>query len=296
VLSRRSSSSLTVPRGVGQNPAVLARTASALALVAVLTASCGDRLTAVPSQAVATATARPTTLSLSELIRSGKIRVAFNRLNITCIQTVPYGEAGVCVDMARELATGMQVQLEISQFDTGGRLTDAGRAGDWDIAFVNLDLNFPQPGLAPTSPFLELDQTYLVRGNAPFHSTADVDSPGVRITTFTPSAIEVFLRRNLKFATVVDATSIAHGVRLIEEGQADVYAASRAELVDGGWRLADGRVLADSITSFRWAIAVADGRADLLTYVSQFLESAKRTGFIERTIQKYKVAGARVAL
>lgn len=266
-----------------------------LAVLAALNAACGDRLATVPTQPVATATARPTTLSLAELIRSGKIRVAFNRLNITCIQASPGGETGLCVDLAGELAKGMQVQLEIAQFDTGGRLADAGRAGDWDIAFLNLDLNFPQPGLTTTPAFLELDQTYLVRGNAPFRSTADVDSPGVRITTFTPSAIEGYLRQNLKFATVVDATSIAHGVRLIEEGQADVYAASRAELVDGGWRLSEGRILPDSITSFRWGVAVASGRTDLLTYVSGFLESAKRTGFIERTIQKYKIAGARVA-
>ena len=69
----------------------------------------------------------------------------------------------------------------------------------------------------------------------------------------------------------------------------------RRPLVAGGWRLADGRILDDSITSFRWGVAVASGRADLLAHVTQFLESAKRSGVVQKAIETYRVAGARVA-
>lgn len=247
------------------------------------------------SPAPATPTPRATTLTLPEVIRSGKLRVAFNRLNITCVQTSPGSVTGLCVDVARELAARMQVTLVDSQYDSGTRMMNAGRDGDWDLAFVNLDLNFPQPGLAATPPFLELDQTYLVRGDSPYRSVADVDTPGVRVATFSPSAIEGYLRQNLRFASVLDVASIAHGVRAIEDGEADVYAASRAELADGGWRLAGGRVLGDSITRFRWGIAVASGRTDLLDYVRRFLDDAKANGIIRSAIDRYKVAGARIA-
>ena len=274
---------------------MLARLTGIVAILAILTTSCGDRLTIKTPSPTPTATPKPTALSLAELRKSGKLRAAFNRLNITCIQTNSRGETGLCVEVARELATQLHTTLVVSQYDTGGALMDAGRAGDWDVAFVNLDLNLPQPGINATAAYLELDQTYLVRGDSPYRSVADVDRPGVRIAAFSPSAIEGFLKQHLKYAIVVEVPRIAHGVQLIEQGQADAYAASRDELDDGGYRLAEGRVLDDSITRFRWGVVVASGRSDLLAYVAQFLDSVKKNGLIQDAIDTYKVAGARIA-
>ena len=273
---------------------MLARLTSALAIVAILATSCGDRLTIQSPQPVATLTPKPTTLSLAELIRTGKLRAAFNQLNISCVQTNARGETGLCVEIAHELATQMGIALITSTYNNGADLMDAGRAGGWDVAFVTLDLNLPQPGINATAPYLEIEQTYLVRGDSPYRSVADVDRPGVRVASFNPSVIQAFLKQNLRYATVVDVPSIAHGVQLIELGQADVYAASRDELDDGGYRLAGGRVLSDSITSFRWCVVVASGRTDLLAYVTQFLELARKNGVIQRAIDTYKVSGARV--
>lgn len=286
---------LDLTRAQAETGGLLARLTSVLAFVAILATSCGDRLTIQSPQPVPSPTPKPTTLSLADLIRSGKLRAAFNQLNISCVQTNAIGETGLCVEIARGLARQMGTTLITSTYNNVADMMDAGRAGSWDIAFVTIDLNLPQPGMNATAPYLEIEQTYLVRGDSPYRSVADVDRPGVRVASFSPSVIEAFLKQNLRYATVVEVPSIAHGVQLIELGQAEVYAASRDELDDGGYRLAGGRVLSDSITSFRWGVVVASGRSDLFDYVTQFLDSAKKNGVIQAAIDTSKVSGARVA-
>ena len=237
---------------------------------------------------------KPTTLSLAELIKIGRLRVAFNQLNIACVQTNARGETGLCVEIANDLATQLHATLVTSTYNNGPALMDAGRAGDWDLAFVSLDFNLPQPGINPTGAYLEIEQTYLVRGDSQYRSVADLDRAGVRIASFGPSGLTEFLGQNLKSASVIPVPSIVQAVRLIEQGQAEAYAGSRDELDDGGWRLAGGRVLSDSITRFRWGVVVASGRSDLFNYVTRFLDAEKKSGAIQGAIETYKVSGARV--
>jgi hypothetical protein len=80
------------------------------------------------------------------------LRTAFNQLNISCVQTNARGETGLCVEIARELATQMGTTLVTSTYNNGADMMDGGRAGSWDVAFVTLDVNLPQPGINATAP------------------------------------------------------------------------------------------------------------------------------------------------
>ena len=272
---------------------MLARAAGLLAIAAILTASCGDRQTGVPARPAASP-ARESPVALADLISAGKLRVAFNRQNAACIQWYQGPISGPCVDIAAELVGQMRVQLDDREYDTIDLVFDAGRRGEWDVAFTAIDAG--RSPFAFTPAYLEIDNTYLVPGGSPVTSVADVDRPGIRVAVFSPSAIERYLGQTLKNATLVPFTGggISAASALIERGQADVYAGSRDELLDGGYRLAGGRVLADSITRNQWAIAVANGRADLLAYVTRFLEGAKNAGIVQEAIDRNDLKGARV--
>jgi len=226
-------------------------------------------------------------------MNSGQLRVAFNRQNVACIRQIEQrpGIAGPCVDIATQLTAEMHVRLVDREYDSLDAVFAGGRQGDWDVAFVVLDER--QAGIAFTPPYLLIEQTYLVAGNSQYRSVADLDVPGARIAVFSPSAIERYLRANLKNAMVVVAPSITDAIALIESRQAEAYAGSRSELESEGWRLAGGRVLSDSITKNEWAVAVASGRADLLTYVTRFLDGAKHSGAVQDAIDKYRLEGAR---
>ena len=272
---------------------MLVRTGALLAIAAVLAASCGARQTS-ESLRPAAATVRPTTpAALADVIRSGKIRVAFNRQNIACFQWYQGPISGPCVDIALELTEQMRVQIDDRQYDSIDLVFDAGRRDEWDVAFTAIEGG--RSGFAFTPAYLEIENTYLVPGGSPFTSVVDVDRPGVRVAVFSPSAIERYLRQNLTNATLVPlmAGGISAAAALIERGQVDAYAGSRDELVKGGYRLAGGRVLADSITRTQWGIAVASGRTDLLAYVSRFVDSAKNAGVVQEAIDRNDLKGAR---
>jgi polar amino acid transport system substrate-binding protein len=106
-------------------------------------------------------------MTLSELVRGGNLRVAFNEQNIMLIQcnNASGTRTGVGADMARELARAMRVQaFEICHTD-GVALFDAGRRGEWDVAFV-----VASPGQAAmdfTRPYIMIEQTYLVPAGSP---------------------------------------------------------------------------------------------------------------------------------
>lgn len=273
------------------------RVVAVLAL-ALVVGACGDRRMFVgpgssPTLApLLTATPPSTPLPLADLIRSGRVRVAFSQPNITCVSETGGRAAGLCVDIARELAAQMGVTLSDQTFTSSDELCEAGRRGQWDVAFVSgFDADLCPHGLSYTTPYLELEQTYLVANASPLRTAADVDAPGIRIAAFSPSPIHGFLRRSLQHATLLEA-GLAQGVRLMEQGNADAYAASRADLVERASLLGGVRVLGGTITRVPWRIAIASGRGDLLTYVSDFLTTAKQGGSIQRAVEKNRVAGA----
>ena len=187
-----------------QTRRVLVRAGALLAIAAVLAASCGARQTS-ESLRPAAATVRPTTPALGDVIRSGKIRVAFNRQNIACFQWYQGPISGPCVDIALELAEQMRVQIDDRQYDSVELVFDAGRRDEWDVAFTPIEAG--RSGFAFTPAYLEIENTYLVPGGSPFTSVVDVDRPGVRVAVFSPSAIERYLRQNLKNATLVPFTA-----------------------------------------------------------------------------------------
>ena len=74
-----------------------------------------------------------------------------------------------------------------------GWLADGHR---WDIGNIGAD-PARADHIAFTAPYCEIDSTYLVRGDSPIVTLADVDRPGVRIVTKEGAAYTLWLERNI---------------------------------------------------------------------------------------------------
>src|SRR3954462_14201011 len=76
-----------------------------------------------------------------DLAPSGTLRAAINYGNPVLAQRdAGSGELrGVSDDLARELARRLGVALELVPFDAASKVTEAAKAGGWDIAFVAVD-------------------------------------------------------------------------------------------------------------------------------------------------------------
>src|SRR5829696_1367734 len=108
-------------------------------LAAVLAAIAGLGLVA-PRPAAAQAVP-PAPAVLKDLAPTGKLRAAINYGNPVLAQRDPASSdlRGVSVDLARELARRLGVDVTLVPFDAAGKVFEAAKGGAWDVGFLAVD-------------------------------------------------------------------------------------------------------------------------------------------------------------
>ena len=81
---------------------------------------------------------------------------------------------GLTVDLGRALAARLGVPFEPVVYDSEAQLTAALRTGAFDVTHQALDSE-PAAGLDFGPVIVEVDNTYLVRGDSPIRRAADAD-------------------------------------------------------------------------------------------------------------------------
>src|SRR5947209_4977225 len=140
----------------------------------------------------------PDAAVLHDLAPSGVMRVALNYNNRTNAARNPSTGAltGPGIDMSCKLSEGTHAQFVAVPYLGVPPLLAGLANGDWDAAFA-FDQTLEPPGITAAIPHVGVDNTYLVRGDAPFQKVADVDAPGVRISVAEGSSGDIFLGRTL---------------------------------------------------------------------------------------------------
>jgi polar amino acid transport system substrate-binding protein len=227
---------------------------------------------------------------------TGRLRVGMDLGNVAFASRDPAtGELrGVTVDLGRALAARLGEPFEPVVYDNGAQLTAALRTGAFDVTHQALDSE-PAAGLDFGPVIVEVDNTYLVRGDSPIRRAADADRPGVRITASRGGAPGLFLERNLKQATLVPADTGAAAFELLRAGQADAYAANRQILLAGARELPGSRVLDDRFLVVQRALGVPKGRPGLLAAVTAFSREALASGLVRDAIARSGAEGIQAA-
>ena len=164
---------------------------------------CATMIFALAGAAPAFAQSAPPAEAVKELAPTGKLRAAINVGNVVLAQRDENGGVrGPSVDLARELARRLAVPIDLHVYDAAGKVTDAAKTGEWDIAFVAIEPARAE-GIGFTSPYVVIEGTYLVGTDSPLKSIADVDHDGVRVAVGKGSAYDLFLTRTLQHATLV---------------------------------------------------------------------------------------------
>src|SRR5207248_5401473 len=114
---------------------------------------------------------------------------------------------GIAVDLARELARRVNEPAYLVAYESAGRMADAAKADEWDIAFLAADPSRAQD-ISFTAPYLEIEATNLVLPASPLTTLDDVDRPGVRIAVSEKSAYDLALRRTITRAEIVRAPGV----------------------------------------------------------------------------------------
>ncbi len=232
----------------------------------------------------------------ADLAPSGTLRVGLNYQNFLLVgKDGPDGEPrGIAPDLARELAKRVGVPISYTRYDAAGKLAEAVRAGEWDVAFLAIEPARANE-IAFATAYLEIEATYLVPEGSPIRTIADVDRKGVRIATSAKSAYDLYLTRTLKNAELVRTQGIDASFKLFVDEKLDALSGLKPRLLADAQKLPGSRLLDGRFTAIQQSIGTPKGRDKAAAYLREFAEDIKATGIVADAIKRFGVGGVSVA-
>lgn len=216
-----------------------------------------------------------------EIAPSGTLRVAINFGNPVLAQKdAATGEPrGVSVDIAKEIARRLSLQLAFVTFDAAGKVFAALAEGAWDMAFLAID-----PKRATeidfTPPYVIIEGSYMVPVDSALRETGDVDRSGVRIAVGEGSAYELYLSRTIRHAQIVKAPTGNEAIAMFERDKLEAAAGVKSPLLRYASTRPHLRVIDGRFMVIEQAIGTPRGRAHAHAYLRETIEDLKASGFV----------------
>jgi polar amino acid transport system substrate-binding protein len=239
----------------------------------------------------------PTIAARNVLAPLGTLRAAINFGNpILAKRDVTSGQArGVSVDLARELGKRLGVPVELVLYEAAGKVVDGIKTNAWDIAFFAIDLvRAADTDFAPA--YVVIEGAYLVPTSSPIKRNDQVDQEGVRVVVGRGSAYDLYLTRELKRAKLVRAPTSPSVTDMMMSERLEVAAGVKQQLESDAKRTAGVRLLDGRFMVINQAMATPKGRDPTgVTYLSEFVQEMKASGFVAGALERHGIEGAAVA-
>jgi polar amino acid transport system substrate-binding protein len=236
--------------------------------------------------------------AIAELGGPGSLRAAINFGNPILAQRGADGQAhGVSVDLAREAGKRLGLNVELVTFESAGKVVEAVKAGQVDLAFVAID-PVRAADMEYTAPYVIIEGAYLVRNDSALQRNEEVDRPGTRVAVGRGSAYDLYLTRALKSATLVHAPTSPAVTDLFLAQKLEVAAGVKQQLEADARRVGPDislRLLPGRFMVIEQAIGVPKGRVASQAWLSGFIEQMKASGFVADSLQRHAIEGAAVA-
>jgi len=124
---------------------------------------------------------------------------------------------------------------------------------------------------------------------------AEVDRAGHRIAVGRGSAYDLYLRRELKAATLVQAPTSPAVTDLFLAQNLEVAAGVKQQLQADAQRLPGLRLLDGRFMVIEQAMGVPKGRLVAQRWLSHYIEDMKASGFVAQALARHGIQGAAVA-
>lgn len=207
----------------------------------------------------------------ADLCRTGPLRAVINLGNPVLVQGTPEAPTGVTVDIARELAARLDVDLELVPVTAARLAYEALVEGRADLGFLAIE-PAREEGVRFTTPYVQIEGVFAAREDI----TVDVE--GRTIAVRRGSAYDLYLTRTIEHATIVRGDEAED---VFEDG-ADVLAGVRQPVT--AYAEAHGLTVREpAFQAIRQAVAVPRGRSAEL---SGFVEELKGSGFVAASLER----------
>lgn len=251
----------------------------ATALAALLVAGC------------ATAPAVPDAVR-AELAPTGRLRAGMNLGNPLFTSRDPATGAlrGVSVDVMRELAARLGVEVEFVVHATPGDVADAVGKGTWDVAVLAIADERAQT-IAFSPAMTEIEATYVVHQDSPLRAASQVDASGIRISAPAKAGYELYLTQTLRRATLIRAKDTGAAIDLFNARGADALAGLKPVLLETMGKLPGARFLEGNFMTVNHGLGSPRARTAAAKYLKAFVEQMNASGFVAGSIQRHGVQG-----
>jgi polar amino acid transport system substrate-binding protein len=230
---------------------------------------------------------------VADLVRAGKVRVGLFSTQFSKDPTT--GELrGVRPDMARALAERIGVQAVLLEHPGPPQVIECLKAGACDVVFLPRDTRAANVGDF-SFPFIQSEYTFLVPAGSAIRRASDADKPGIRIAAVRSHASTATLTSVIKQAEVVMEEGERAAFGLLSANRVHTFASTRQFLRKVSGELPGSQVLADRYGAQFNRVVVPKGRADLLAFVNDFVEEAKKSGLVQKAIDREGTSAFEVA-
>jgi len=236
---------------------------------------------------------------MKELVPTGKLRIAIavapSPSAVYAIKDADTGKfRGVTVDLGNALAKKLGVQADFVPHLASGEIQNSAAANKWDVTFLPVDderRKFVDFGNA----YHVLQSTYLAAPGVAVATIADANAPGLRIGGAANTATFRAAQRSAPKASFVTFAGVTAAVAAMKAGEIDAIALSRESLGAIAAQIPGCRALDGSFLNSATAIAVPKGKPAALAYVSQFIEEAKASGLVRKSLDAMNLHSSQVA-
>ncbi len=209
--------------------------------------------------------------------------------------TAKESPAGVSIDLSREFARELGVEVVFLEFDTAAKSVAALAGGEADIGFMAID-----PLRAETTHFtpayVQIEGFYLVPAGSPIKTNADVDRTGTRIVMGAGSAYGLYLTRHIQHAELTQVPTSEEVVDAMLKGRLEVAAGVKQGLEADARRVGGVRLLPERFMVINQAMAAPRSRgADAANFLDDFVQRMTRGGFVADSLKRHAIVGAKVA-
>lgn len=234
--------------------------------------------------------------AVKALAPNGKLRAAINFGNVVLAQKDPAtGEPrGVSGELARELAKRLGVPIEFVTFDAAGKVFDALKRGEWDVAFMAID-PVRAAEIDFTGPYVLIEGAYVVPEASSIKANEEVDRDGIRVAAARGSAYALYLTRALKNAKLVMEPTGPEAVATFVRDKLEVVAGVKQPIIAFAKSTPGMRVLPGRFMAIEQAMGTPKGRDAGVRYLRQFVEEMKASGMVAKALERSGQTDAVVA-
>ena len=234
---------------------------------------------------------------MQQLAPTGQLRIAIAIAPSPSAQfAIKDGDTfrGVAVTLGAALARKLGVPAEIVPHQASGEIQNSAADDKWDVAFLPVDeerKKFVDFGNA----YHLLQSTFLVASGSQINAVKDADRKGVGIGGVANTATFRAAKKATPNATHIDFAGVDAATAALNEERIEAIALSRESLAGLVKKVPGSRILDDAFLNSSTAVCVPKGRPAALAYVSDFIEEAKASGLVRKTLDEMGLTSSQVA-